>query len=86
MPGHVDQVVDIVVNQERERADKIDAAASEFGEESQQFRDAMEEIDADDANPFWKRLLEPEKAYGIDLTKAVAPSIERALNTRQSFS
>ena len=81
MPGHVDQVVDIVVNQERERADKIEAAASEFGEESQQFREAMEEIDADEANPFWKRLLEPEKAYGVDLTKAVAPSIERALNS-----
>lgn len=79
--GHMDQVVDIVVNQEREKAEKIDAAASEFGEESVQFREAMEEIDASEANPFWKRLLEPENAYGIDLNHQIAPVLEKALNT-----
>ena len=41
----------------------------------------MEELEADDANPFWKRLLEPEKAYGVDLTQPIAPMLEKALNT-----
>ena len=34
MPNHMDQVVDIVVNQERDKAEKIEAAQSEFGEDS----------------------------------------------------
>ena len=51
IPQHMDQVVDIVVNNEREKADKIDAAASEFGEESMQFREAMEEIEPADEKP-----------------------------------
>ena len=70
-----------MVNQERERAEKIDAAESEFGGESEQFREAMEEIDAGEANPFWKRLLEPDKAYGVDLTQPIAPVLEKALGT-----
>ena len=81
MPQHVDQVVDIVVGQERERAEKIEATASEYGEDSTQFKEAMEELDASDANPFWKRLLEPDKAYGVDLNQPIAPILEKALNT-----
>lgn len=34
MPKHMDQVVDIVVNQERDKAEKIERAQSEFGEDS----------------------------------------------------
>ena len=44
----------------------------------------MDELAADEANPFWKRLLEPDKAYGIDLTKPIAPILEKALNTGMS--
>ena len=77
----MDQVVDIVVNQERDKAEKIEAAQSEFGEDSVQFREAMEEIDASEANPFWKRLLEPETAYGINLNQPIAPILEKALGT-----
>ena len=44
MPQQFDQVVDIVVNSEREKAEKIEATASEFGEESEKFKDAMEEL------------------------------------------
>ena len=84
MPGHVDQVVEIVVNQERDRAEKVDAAASEFGEESQQFRDVMDELEVSDASPFWKRLLEPDKAYGINMNQQIAPVLEKALNTGMS--
>jgi len=46
----------------------------------------MAELDADEANPFWKRLLEPEKAYGIDFKQEIAPILERALNTGMSMS
>ena len=41
----------------------------------------MEEMEADEANPFWKRLLAPEKAYGVDVTQSLAPVLEKALNT-----
>ena len=41
----------------------------------------MEEIDAGEANPFWKRLLEPDKAYGVDLNQPIAPVLEKALGT-----
>ena len=41
----------------------------------------MEEIDASEANPFWKRLLEPETAYGINLNQPIAPILEKALGT-----
>lgn len=41
----------------------------------------MEELEVSDANPFWQRLLEPEKAYGLDLSKPIAPVLEKALNT-----
>ena len=34
MPNHIDQVVDIVVSNERDKNEKIDAAASEYGEDS----------------------------------------------------
>ena len=81
MPQHFDQVVDIVVNNERDRAEKIEATASEYGEDSQQFRDAMEELEVNDANPFWQRLLAPEKAYGVDVSQPIAPVLEQALNT-----
>jgi len=37
----------------------------------------MEELAADEANPFWKRLLEPEKAYGANVE--LAPIMEKAL-------
>lgn len=84
MPNHIDQVVDIVVSNERDKNEKIDAAASEYGEDSERFKDAMDELAADEANPFWKRLLEPDKAYGIDLTKPIAPILEKALNTGMS--
>ena len=74
-------MVEIVVNNERDRAEKIEATASEYGEDSQQFRDAMDELEANEANPFWKRLLEPERAYGIDTSQPIAPVLEKALNT-----
>lgn len=32
IPQHFDQVVDIVVNSEREKAEKLEATASEYGE------------------------------------------------------
>lgn len=57
IPQHLDQVVEIVVSNERDKAEKIDAAASEYGEDSERFKDAMEELEANEANPFWKRLL-----------------------------
>ena len=38
---------------ERERAEQIEATASEYGEDSMQFKEAMEELDANEANPFW---------------------------------
>ena len=41
----------------------------------------MDEIDAAEANPFWKRLLEPETAYGIDFNQPIAPILEKALGT-----
>jgi hypothetical protein len=46
----------------------------------------MEELNADEANPFWKRLLEPDKAYGIDFKQEIAPILERALNTGMSMA
>ena len=76
MPAHIDQVVDIVVNQERERVERVEATVSEYGEDSQQLKDAMDELAVDEANPFWKRLLEPETAYGVDVTKPIAPVLE----------
>ena len=35
----------------------------------------MEELAADDANPFWKRFLQPEQNYGVD-DRLLAPVIE----------
>ena len=42
---------------------------------------AMEELAAGDANPFWKRFLQPEQHYGAGLDKPLAPVIEQALQT-----
>ena len=44
---------------------------------------AMEELAAGDANPFWKKFLQPEQHYGVGLDKPLAPVIEQALNTEQ---
>lgn len=44
----------------------------------------MAELCEDEENPFWKRLLQPEKAYGVDLTQEIAPVISQALNTGMS--
>ena len=41
------------MNNEREKAEKIEATVSEYGEDSQQFKDAMDELEVSDANPFW---------------------------------
>ena len=41
----------------------------------------MDELQADEANPFWKRLLEPETAYGVNMNQPIAPMLEKALNT-----
>ena len=72
------------MNNEREKAEKIEATVSEYGEDSQQFKDAMDELEVSDANPFWQRLLAPETAYGVDLTKEMAPVLEKALATGMS--
>ena len=81
MPKQFDEVVDIVVDDEREKADQIMDAKDAFGEDSKQFEDAMAELCNDEANPFWKRLLAPDKAYGIDLKQEIAPVIMEALET-----
>ena len=44
---------------------------------------AMEELAAGDANPFWKKFLQPDQHYGVGLDKPLAPVIEQALNTEQ---
>jgi len=44
----------------------------------------MDELEVSEANPFWARLLAPEQAYGIDLTKPIAPVLEKALATGMS--
>ena len=41
----------------------------------------MDEIDAVEANPFWKRLLAPDTSYGLDLNQPIAPVLEKALGT-----
>ena len=76
IPQQFDEVVDIVVDSERERAEQVEEAKEKFGEDSKLFEEAMAELSVDDANPFWKRLLEPEKAYGIDMNVQLAPVIE----------
>ena len=81
MPKQFDDVVDIVVDDEREKGEQIQDVKDAFGEDSKQFEEAMADLAADDANPFWKRLLQPDKAYGIDLNKEIAPVIQEALDT-----
>jgi len=44
----------------------------------------MEELAASEANPFWQRLLAPEQAYGVDMTKSIAPVLEKAFATGMS--
>ena len=81
MPKQFDDVVDIVVDDEREKGEQIQDVKDAFGEDSKQFEEAMADLAADDENPFWKRLLQPDKAYGIDLNKEIAPVIQEALDT-----
>lgn len=84
MPHHFEEVVDIAVENERDKADKIQDAMEEFGQDSKQFEEAMEDLAADEANPFWKRLLEPEKAYGANIE--LAPIMEKALQSGMAAS
>ena len=59
IPAQFEEVVDIVMNEERDKAERIE----ELGENStdqNELAKAMEELAADDANPFWKRFLQPQ--------------------------
>ena len=57
--------------------DKLEQSATDQADLAK----AMEELAADDANPFWKRFLQPEQHYAAGLDKPLAPLIEQALQT-----
>lgn len=77
----MDEVVEIVVNEERSKAEQL-AQAYARGDTA-----SIEESkkDMEDLNPFWTKFLQPEKYYGGDRNQELAPLIIKVLNNDQSF-
>ena len=74
IPEQFEEVVDIVMNEERDKAEQLEELGQNSTDQNELAK-AMEELAAGDANPFWKKFLQPQQNYGID-EKPLAPIIE----------
>ena len=76
LPAQFDDVVDIVVNQQREASDNF-VAICEGGSNEEILR-AMQQMQQSDGNEFWTKFLQPQIEY-----EPIAPKVEAALNKIQ---
>ena len=56
IPEQFEDVVDIVMNEERQRTDVLESLEESCTDQNELAK-AMEELAAGDANPFWKKFL-----------------------------